>query len=195
MKATLNTYLGFIPSPTFEPHSKNNWTNVKRKPMEKLEHAGARDLTLQLVGKTHSPAYAYVYSAHNTLVGKHPRYIYDPDSRLGALWLLSKLPWVHPEDGWMQFRTFKKDDDGTLFSEEKRYVGRSQQHSSDGDTPLTHTLNSNLNTLWKQTTWISTSGKFGSHHHDKFFNYVIPKIRAHEGLQDRIPQTFKKYLK
>jgi hypothetical protein len=63
-----------------------------------------------------------------------------------------------------------------------------------------YAFQSNLNTLYYAPTNRITgrgpgSGKGGwLTHHDAFFNYVMPKIQAH-GLQDRVHEKFKKYLK
>lgn len=191
MKVTLTTYHQFIPPPVRHHNFVSNWSNPGRKTMEQLEHAGTRDLTLQLTGKDHWPAYDRVYSTHNTLAGETPLYNYDPDSRLAALWLLAKLPSVDAKNRWFCWRTHEKTDEGTPFSEEKRYVSRSQDYSGDDDRPLMCTLDSNLNALWKKTTKSRTTHGYD---HDAYFKYVIPKIRAH-GLQDRIPHEAKKFLK
>jgi hypothetical protein len=63
-----------------------------------------------------------------------------------------------------------------------------------------HAFQSNLNTLYDAPTNRLIGGGPGSGkgwrvtHHDAFFDYVMPKIQAH-GLQDRVHEKLKKYLK
>jgi hypothetical protein len=147
MQATLATFRRFVPSysrlsvpsgdstlsdrtrKTNKPRTKPN--KVARKTVEELEHASGRTLTTQLQGKNRLSAYDHVYDTPltHTLSGRNPHHTYDPDSRLGALWLLTKLPLLSKKTGRFTFQKLKaEEDETTAFAKEKRYVNQPQHH-------------------------------------------------------------------
>jgi hypothetical protein len=147
MQATLATFRRFVPSslqrvvPSGDSTLSNRTrkTNkrkrkpdkLERKTVEELEHASGKTLTTQLQGKNCSPAYDFIYDTLLThaLSGRNPQHTYDPDSRLGALWLLTKLPHVDKKSGYFTFNRLKaEEDETTAFAKEKRYVNQPQHH-------------------------------------------------------------------
>jgi hypothetical protein len=126
MGATLSTYQRFFPDrPSGSgPGYVSNWNNPLLRTVEELEHAPSKVLTLQLIGKNNPPSHDHVQSTHSNLAGKNPLHAYDPESRLAALWLLTRLPSVE-SNGFLLYRVLDHLDDGTPFAEERRYVNHS----------------------------------------------------------------------
>lgn len=110
MKVTLSTYRWFVPSRRPTRRLTDSVSIVRLKTVEKLEHANAQVLAAQLCkGRGNSP----------------PPHTYDPESRLAALWLITKLPKVHKSTGRFSWRKLTVIDDGTPIEEEMRYVNQS----------------------------------------------------------------------